>query len=67
MREAAKPMMGSLIADYAIAAKGLDVDRRVRGRIRRKVNTTLRRLERRGLVRGLLRAPDTWWEVAGAD
>lgn len=53
------------VADYAIAAKGLEVDARVRARIVRQTYGALTRLARRGKLRKIIDWPDAWWELAG--
>ncbi len=65
LREAGKPVMVQWVADYAIAAKGLEVDARVRARIVRQTYGALTRLARRGKLRKIIDWPDAWWELAG--
>lgn len=66
LREAKGPMRARSVAEYAMLAKGLPVDDvGVRTTIIEQVRWGLARLERRGLVRKVLVAPETWWEVVG--
>jgi len=67
LREAGRPLQARAIAEYAMLAKGLPVDNaRVRENITDQVRIALTRLEkRRGRVRRIIRAPETWWELVG--
>ncbi len=65
LRKADGPMTTGRIADYAIQAKGLDVDRATRKGIVDIVRKGLGRLEARGRVRRVIVEPETWWELAG--
>ena len=65
LREAEGPMRARSVAEYAMLAKGLPVDdARIRAPITEQVRWALMRLERRGLVRKIVEAPETWWELA---
>jgi Domain of unknown function (DUF6471) len=59
LREASGLITGQHVTDYAVAAKKLDADRRVLGRIKRKV--TLRQLEQRCLARRVVLGSEAWW------
>ncbi len=63
LREAGKPASTRYIADYAIAAKGLNPDKRVRDTITENIRQALGRLAKRGLARKIVVWPDTWWEL----
>lgn len=64
LREAGQPIKARAVAEYAMAAKGLPADDwRVRDVIIEQVRIALRRLERKGAVRRIIRTPDTWWEL----
>lgn len=65
LREGEGPITVRSIADYAIAAKGLDVDQHVRERIAVQTRDALVRLAGRGMVRKIVDWPETWWELAG--
>ncbi len=64
LRDAKEPMSARNVAEYAMAAKGLDVEPRVRAKITEKVRQTLHGLAAKGIVRKLIGWPDTWWELA---
>ncbi|HVC61916.1 MAG TPA: hypothetical protein VND19_16340 [Acetobacteraceae bacterium] len=66
LREAGKPMRVRSVTEYAMLAKGLPVDdARVREGIADQVRIALGRMEKRGLVRRVVREPEGWWEVVG--
>jgi hypothetical protein len=66
LREAGKPMPTRRVADYAMAAKGLDqAERREQAIIVTQVRQCLLRLERHGRIRKIMTGPDAWWELAG--
>jgi hypothetical protein len=65
LREAGGPMRARPVAEYAMLAKGLPVDDvEVRTVIIEHVRMALIRLERRGVVRKVIVAPEVWWELA---
>ncbi|MGH7041891.1 MAG: hypothetical protein ACREFY_07145 [Acetobacteraceae bacterium] len=65
LREAGGPARARQIAEYAMLAKGLPADNAaVRTAITVQVRIALGRLEKRGKVRRILNAPETWWELA---
>lgn len=65
LREAGAPTRARAVTEYAMAAKGLPMDDwRVMEEVTDQVRTALTRLERKGLVRRIVRAPETWWELA---
>ena len=53
------------IVDRAITAKGLEVDARLRKHITDTARASLLRMERKGALRRILDAPDTWWDLVG--
>lgn len=64
LREAEGPLRTRPITEYDILAKGLPTDDwRVREGIADQVRIALGRLERRGLVRRVVMAPEVWWEL----
>jgi hypothetical protein len=66
LREAGGPLRARSVAEYAMLAKGLPVDdAEVRTVIIEHVRMALIRLERRGLVRKVIVAPEVWWELEG--
>jgi hypothetical protein len=65
MRRANGPVKLGQIVDHAIAVKGFTSDRRLRRHIGDTTRATLLRMARRGLVRKIVEAPETWWELAG--
>jgi hypothetical protein len=66
LREAKGPMRARSVAEYAMLAKGPPTDdSRVREGIVDQVRIALARLERRGLVRRVVAAPEVWWELVG--
>ena len=66
LREAKGPMRARSVAEYAMLEKGLPVDdRRVCEGIADQVRIALTRLERRGVVRKVMVAPEVWWELVG--
>ena len=64
LREAGKPIQAQDVVTRVLAAKGLDVDARVRKKIAENVRTTLTRMEAKGVVRKVVQWPDVWWELA---
>lgn len=65
LREADGQVRFDQIVERAIAAKGFNVDGRLRRHISDTARATLLRIVRKGLVRRMLEQPDTWWEVVG--
>jgi hypothetical protein len=65
LRRAEGPMTLNRIVDQVMAVKGLPVDPRVRRHVYCSTHATLKRMARNGVVRRILREPDTWWELAG--
>jgi hypothetical protein len=65
LREAGKPVAARYVAEFAMAAKGLNPEPRVRAMITESVRGALERLAAKGLVRKLVEWPETWWELAG--
>jgi hypothetical protein len=65
MREADGPVALDQIVDRAIETKGFTADRRLRKHISDTTRAMLLRMVRKGLVRKVVDAPDTWWELAG--
>jgi hypothetical protein len=65
LREADKPISVRDVAEFAMAAKGLSPEARVRVQITEQVRTALGRLAAKGLVRKLVDWPETWWELEG--
>ena len=66
LREANGPMRARSVAEYAMLAKGLPTDdSRVREGIVDQVRIALTRLEKRGLLRRVVLAPEVWWELVG--
>jgi hypothetical protein len=66
LREAKGPLRARSVAEYAMLEKGLPVDdRRVCEGIADQVRIALTRLERRGVVRKVMVAPEVWWELVG--
>jgi hypothetical protein len=65
LREAGKPIAFRAVAEYALTAKGLDPEPRVKAKIIEQIRHTLARLERKGMVRKLVDWPETWWELVG--
>jgi hypothetical protein len=65
LREKGGLMQARNVAEYAMLMKGLPVDdKEVRTAITEQVRWGLSRLEKRGLVRRVILAPDVWWELA---
>jgi hypothetical protein len=65
LREAGKPVSCRYVADYAMAAKGMEPEPRVRAAIVEGIRAALERLAAKGIVRKLVEWPETWWELAG--
>jgi hypothetical protein len=66
LRESARPVQARWVAEYAMRAKGLDVEPLIAAQITEAVRQALARLEAKGVVRKLIQWPDTWWELAGS-
>ena len=67
LREAKQPLTTSVIAEQIIVAKGLDDTKELRVSIQRTLTGTLRRLEKRGLVKDVGRAGNglsALWQIA---
>ncbi len=64
LRETGVPMSCRQVAEYAMAAKGLDVDPVSRKQITKALRASLAGLAARGKVRKIVSAPETWWELA---
>jgi hypothetical protein len=65
LREANGPVRLDQIVDRAIEVKGFTNDKRLRRHIGDTARQTLLRLARKGLVRKIMAAPETWWELTG--
>jgi len=65
LRDARGPVALDRIVTVAIEVKGLPDDARLRKHVTDTARAALGRMERRGLVRRIVREPDTWWEIAG--
>ncbi len=63
MREARGPITLARIVVYVIVAKGLPDDTGLRRHISDTTRAMLLRLAARGLVRKVVAAPETWWEL----
>lgn len=64
LREAQGPLRARAVAEYALAAKGLEgVEPGVRGLVVEQVRVALYRLAKRGAVQRVVREPEVWWEV----
>jgi hypothetical protein len=63
LREAGKPVAARYVAEFAMAAKGLDPDPRVREQIIESVRGALERLAAKGTTQKLVEWPETWWEL----
>jgi hypothetical protein len=63
LREAGKPVTARYVAEYAMAAKGLEPEPRIREQIIENVRQTLARIAAKGLARKLVDWPETWWEL----
>jgi len=64
LREAGKPVSTRYLTDYALAAKGLDVDPIIKTKITETVRQALGRLAAKGITRKIIEWPDVWWELA---
>lgn len=65
LREACKPVRTLGVTAYVMEAKGLpSEDGKLRTAILDQVRKALYRMEKRGLVRRMMTAPETWWELA---
>jgi len=65
LRDASKPVAARWVAEWVIAAKGLDPEPRGREAITEHVRQALGRLADKGLARKIVEWPETWWELAG--
>jgi len=66
LREAQGPLQARSVAEYAMRMKGPPVDDgSARTAVIEQVRIALRRMEKRGKVRRIIRAPETWWELMG--
>jgi len=65
LRDAGKPVSCRYVAEFAMAAKGLNPEGVVQERIIEGVRAALERLGRRGLARKIVEWPETWWELEG--
>ena len=63
LRQANGPVRLDQIVDRAIEVKGFTDDRRLRKHISDTTRASLLRMVRKGLVRKIIDAPDTWWEL----
>jgi hypothetical protein len=63
LRDAGKPATTRTITEYALAAKGLDVDPRVKAKITENVRQAMARLAAKGIVLKLIQWPEVWWEL----
>jgi len=64
LREAQGPQTARWVAEWAMGAKGLlPAPWAVRNVFISNMRTALKRLEKRGLVRRVMREPEGWWEV----
>ena len=65
LREAGRPLRAAAVARYAMLAKGLPVDDwRVDQEVADRIRIALGRLAKRGVVRRIVVAPETWWELS---
>jgi hypothetical protein len=64
LREAERPLSCRQVADYAMAAKGLDPEPIIKANIDKYTRRALVRLSDKELVRRIVTWPDTWWELA---
>jgi hypothetical protein len=68
LREAKGPITARRVAEYAMLAKGMDVqDDDLRASIVVQVRVALFRLAARGQARRVVLVPDVWWELEGDD
>jgi len=67
LRDAKGPVTLDRVVAVAIEVKGLPDDARLRKHVTDTCRASLGRMERRGLVRRIVREPDVWWEIAGAE
>ena len=65
LRESGKPTTVRVVAEYVMAAKGLDVEPPVKAQIVEHTRGALVRLAAKGITRKLVDWPDTWWEMVG--
>lgn len=68
LRDAGGPMRTHAIAMHVMAAKGLPTDQAaIVQSIAAQVRVALFRLEKKEMVRRILRGPEAWWEMALQD
>ena len=66
LREQAAPMRCRTVAERVMLAKGLPTDKEaIVQSVALQVRVALFRLEAKGLVRRIVKAPETWWELVG--
>lgn len=64
LRDAGKPVRAPWVAEHTMLVKGIPVDdAEVRTAIATQTRVALARLEKRGSVRRIIQAPETWWEL----
>jgi hypothetical protein len=64
LREAGKPVSCREVAEYAMAAKGLDPEPRIKAQITEGIRIALVSAAKKGLARKIVEWPETWWELA---
>jgi hypothetical protein len=62
-RVSGKPMTARQVAEYAVQAKGLDLEEAAFAAIVIQVRQTLLRMERNGRSKKIIKGPDAWWEI----
>jgi hypothetical protein len=67
LRDGARPLSCRQVAEYAMAAKGLNPEPLVRANIDKHTRRALVRLADKGIVRRIVTWPDTWWELVVDD
>ena len=66
LREAGKPMRCRTVAEGVMLRKGLPVENEALVQsVSLRVRVALFRLEKRELTQRIVKAPETWWELAG--
>jgi hypothetical protein len=63
LRARGGPMSCRQVADFALAAKGLELDWPLREQVTKSIRSSLTRLAASGSVRKIVAWPDTWWEL----
>ena len=63
LREAKQPVRFEVIVDRVVEAKALVLDSHLRRHVTNSTRGTLIRMERKGLVRKIVEAPDRRWEL----